>query len=281
MTNEVTYSDEVLAQAEAIVSANVVENEFYIFYLTLGQSGNSKDVRFVLYRLSLKANQYTDPFKFIKVLSDDLIEAAHKAKRICGNNPIVIDFERQNKIAAWHKWTPDVIRFGKNYGLKLSEVPEKYVCWIAKGCPLFDEKMECWCNYYYGGKDFQKIAQEFAVEKGFGKMVGDHFMTNEQVKKHEAKQAVLNSLIRGHHHNDKEKISKELTIFKVNGFQSEFGYVDIITFIDSENKVYTYKGSSFPESIAVGNTFTIKATVKNSSYNNQDETYIQRLKIQS
>ena len=284
MQTAINHSDETLKQAEAICSANSVDNGICMYFVTLGQSSNSKDVRFVLYRLSLKQNRYIEPFKFQCILGDDLIESCIKAKSIVGTNPLVIDFERQNKIANYAKWTPEVIRFGKHYGLSLNEVPEKYVCWIANGCSIYNEDYKCWESKFFGGEEFMQTARKVAERLGYGKTIeltpnNFKFFTNEQYEKHLAKQAELALLVHDHHETNGKRVTKKLTIIRVGGYESQFGYTQIVTFKDGENKVYTYKGGSFPIQAVVGNTRTIMGTIKHGDYKGQKQTLLQRVKV--
>lgn len=280
MKAEIIHTEEELLMAQKIVDEGVVENPLGIFYLTLGQSGNSKDVRFVLYRLNLKANSpHVNPFQFQCVLSDNLVEAAHKAKNYCGNTPIVIDFNRQNAIKEYQRWTPDVVRFGKNYGLKISECEPNFIIWVAKGCPLYDNKYECWGNHYFGGEAFMPIAQQVAIDMKLGVMYKEMFMANEQYAKFVAKEQLLDSLIHGHHEKNGERITKEMTIVRVGGYESIYGYINILTMHDEEKKMYTYKGGSFPITAANGDKIKLTATIKHDIYKEKATTYIQRVKI--
>ena len=75
----------------------------------------------------------------------------------------------------------------------------------------------------------------------------------------------------------------------VTGYDSAFGYVRIIKMKDSKKRAFTYKGSKDIQITAedefgnfklaeVGSKFIAKATVKHSSYNGKDCTYLQRIK---
>jgi hypothetical protein len=280
MRNQVNYSEAQMSEAQAIVDANVVENGKSVYYVTLGQSGNSLDVRFVLYRLNLKCESaHVNPFQFHCILGDDLIEACRKAKSICGTTPIVIDFNRQNAIAEYHKWTPDVVRFGKNYGLKLEECEPKFVVWVAKGCPLYDQEYDCWCNHYYGGEAFMHVAREFAIKNNLGLVAEDRFYTHEQYAKMMAKKEALESLKQGHHYPEGTKIIAKMTIVKMTGYNSDYGYVSIITMSDEENRAFTYKGTSFPISVSVGDIIQIKGTIKHGEYKETKQSFVQRVKV--
>lgn len=280
MRNQVIYSEAQLEQAQAIVDANVVENGHTIYYVTLGQSENSKDVRFVLYSLNLKTGSpHVNPFQFCGVLGDDLIESCRKAKQRCGTIPIVIDFNRQNAIAEYHRWTPDVVRFGKNYGLKLEECDRKFVIWVAKGCPLFDESINCWCNHYFGGMDFMQTARDYATKMGFGVVENDKFYSLEQYEKMMAKKQALDAIKQDHYYSEGFKVREEMTIVKVTGYDSQFGYVNIITMTDKDNRAFTYKGTSFPIIAEVGKVIQIQGTIKHGEYKETKQTFLQRVKV--
>lgn len=286
-TIEKIYTDDQLAEAERIVSERVVHNDFSVFYLTLGQSGNSKDVRFVLYRLSLKGSPYQNPFTYHGPLADDLIEAAKKAKAICGSNPIVIDFGKQNVIKAYTRWTPDVIRFGKHSGVKLSEVDPKYLVWVAKGCPVYEEKYGGWVDMFFGGPEFQLEAQKVAIEKGLGVMHNERFMDIAYYEKVMERERLAKLENNAHHETDKARIELKLTVKDVFGYESAYGYVKIYKMTDDDNRVFTYKGSKWlcreidgiDESVKAGDVIMVKGTIKHGTYKEQDVTYIQRPKI--
>jgi hypothetical protein len=90
--------------------------------------------------------------------------------------------------------------------------------------------------------------------------------------------AWVDSLERGHFFNDGAKV--ELSVKEIGrfGFDSAYGYTTIVTYVDSDNRMFKYMGSNPPEDLTAGFA-PIKATVKHSSYNGQLETKLLRIKI--
>ena len=129
------YTEEQISEVESFLEEGVImdTNRICEFYLTLGQSDNSKDVRFVLYRFNLKcASAYVDPFRFCCILADDLMEAAIKARRIAGKNVVIVDFDSQR--LKKEKSKPNYLPFGKYEGQSINDVMEvnpSYVLWLS------------------------------------------------------------------------------------------------------------------------------------------------------
>lgn len=218
--------------------------------------------------------------RYIKNLSTDY-ETAYQLAEDWANRAgaTLIDdaMETLRPIHRVHKWTDDMVRFGKNRGKKISDCDDKFVLWVAKGSPLYDEQYECWCNHYFGGEDFAKIAQSCAIEKGLGLMYKDKFMTNEQYAKILERERELASQINGHHHTDNQKVKMTATILRVGGYDTQWGYTSIYTLKDETNRIYTYKGTSRLGS--VNDRVEISATIQHGFYKEQPTTYLKRPKV--
>lgn len=231
-------------------------------------------------------SQYAKP-EYIKNLSTDYETAlmlAEKHSELTGRELVNDAMESLNPILRIHKWTPTMVKFGKNRGIELSECEEKFIIWVAKGCPLFDDQINQWCNHYFGGIEFNLYAQSLAVEKGLGMMHKEKFYTNEQYEKIIQRDQFLSSLVNGHHHADGQRLDLTLTCIRKTGYDSQFGYVWIYTFVDSDKRVYTHKGRAlynYPsgEPIQKDTTITCKVTMKHSTYKDEPVTFIQRLKF--
>lgn len=79
-------------------------------------------------------------------------------------------------------------------------------------------------------------------------------------------------------HLDGDKVELTLTLVKLAGYESAYGYVTIATYNDENGMIYTYKGSSKP-SIGMDGFTKVKATIKNSEYNGVKQVLIQRVKV--
>jgi ribosomal protein S28E/S33 len=72
---------------------------------------------------------------------------------------------------------------------------------------------------------------------------------------------------------------EKMTIVKKTGYDSQFGYVSIITMSDKDNKAFTYKGTSFPVAVSVGDIIEIKGTIKHGEYKETKQSFVQRVKV--
>jgi hypothetical protein len=236
--------------------------------------------------------------QYIKNLSTDYDTAlmlaeqfAERAGRELWNDAM----ESLKPILRSQQMTPTMVKFGKNKGVELKDCEPKFIIWVAKGCPLYDEKYESWCNYSFGGSDFESYAQSLAVELGLGVMHKEKFYTTEQYQKIVEKEQLMSSLVNGHHFTDGQRLNLTLTCIKQTGYESQYGFISVYTFIDADKKVYTYKGGTLTQPIqnvdgihqwhshdAVSKdmTITCKATIKHSTYKDEPVTFIQRLKIE-
>lgn len=211
----------------------------------------------------------------------------------------------------------DVIRFGKYKDYRLSEVPEKYLLWIAQGCPIKEEDTYRYSptygemitkNKYFGGEDFQLIAQREAIAKGIGTMQEGKFYTveywNAIVKKREARSLERASEVWEHHYAEKSRVQLNLTFVKETSYDTCYGRTYIFTFKENEtgrmflykgtNNLYAeisykYKGMSMGKvaegsvksrnSLVKGATYQIKGTVKLGEYKGIKQTFLQRLTV--
>jgi uncharacterized protein (DUF3820 family) len=211
----------------------------------------------------------------------------------------------------------DVIRFGKHKDCRLSEVSEKYLLWIAQGCPIKELDTNMYSDTqgemitvckYFGGDDFQKVAQREAVAKGIGTIQEGRFYTvdywNAILKKREARSLEKASEVWEHHYAEKTKVTLDLTFVKETSYDTCYGRTYIFTF--KENATgrmflykgasnlnaeisYGYKGMSMGEiaegsektwkSLVKGATYQVKGTVKLGDYKGIKQTFLQRLTI--
>lgn len=84
---------------------------------------------------------------------------------------------------------------------------------------------------------------------------------------------------KGHFYNDGDKVVLKVKKIGSFSFESKFGTCFVVEYVDSENRVFKYKGST-PPYFENENIFTeVKATIKHGNYKGQDETLIQRISI--
>jgi uncharacterized protein (DUF3820 family) len=210
----------------------------------------------------------------------------------------------------------DVIRFGKHKDCRLSEVSEKYLLWIAQGCPIKELDTNMYSDTqgemitvckYFGGDDFQKVAQREAVNKGIGTIQEGRFYTvdywNAILKKREARSLEKASEVWEHHYDEKSKVQLNLTLVKETSYDTCYGKTYIITFKENATgRMFLYKGANYPiakisykyknievaegsmescksDIIRKGATYQVKGTVKLGDYKGIKQTFLQRLTI--
>jgi hypothetical protein len=85
--------------------------------------------------------------------------------------------------------------------------------------------------------------------------------------------------VKGLFYNDGEKVTLDVKEVRSFTFATQFGTCFVIEYVDTDNRIFKYKGSK-PPYFENNDTFTtIKATIKHSNYKGQDETLIQRISI--
>jgi len=259
----------------------------------LSQGAGSK--MYTLWNLD-SGSAYSKP-NYIKNLSTDYDTAlmlAEQHSEITGRELVNDAMELLNRIFRSKSMTPTMVKFGKNKGVELAECEDKFIIWVAKGCPLFDKETNQWIDHCFGGTEFKQYAQSLAVEKGLGVMHNGRFYTTEQYQNVIQKEQLMSSLVNGHHNTDGQRLDLTLTCIKQTGYESAYGFISVYTFIDADKKVYTYKGGTLTqttkniegkdtwdtqEGVSKDMTITCKATIKHSTYKEQPVTFIQRLKI--
>lgn len=121
------------------------------------------------------------------------------------------------------------------------------------------------------------IARSCLVAHGLLIKVGKKYLTPDQIKRDTDKE-LMNNATSGNHFNDGERVT--ITIKKIGktfSFDTQYGTTYVMTFIDENNRLFKYMGSTQPE-ISTDAFTPIKATVKHSIYKEQPETKLQRIK---
>ncbi len=74
-----------------------------------------------------------------------------------------------------------------------------------------------------------------------------------------------------------EKVKIELREVSRGGFNGKFGWTDIVSYVDRDNRMFKYMGSAAPEQFE--GYKMIQATIEHSYYNSVHETKLKRIKI--
>jgi hypothetical protein len=270
-------------------------------------SQGQKSKMYTLWVDHINGSEFVKP-RFIKNLSTNKEKALEIAQLYANNCNILLSDESRdklNKIVRIHKWTPTMVKFGKNYGKELLDCETKFIVWVAKGCQLKDDRSGEWVCNYFGGENFQQVAQQVAVEMGLGKIEDrinhtPYFVSNEQYDKTTEFLKKKAEEKNDHHYTNGQRLELTLTFLKRTGYESDFGFVNIYKFEDADKNIFTYKGSNHPfykyekwnkivdgkeysgsevVDLEINDTITFTATIKHSEYKGQRQTFIQRIKI--
>lgn len=256
-------------------------------YLYVSQGRGVK--MFTLWRDAQGGSEYVKP-QYIKNLSTDKAKAMELAQAYadkCGLELYDDAVDELRDIKRVHTWTPTKVRFGKNYGLELADCEPKFIIWVAKACPLIDDKLsaeegrDVWVKNYYGGEEFNQVAIDVAVDLGLG--VAEEingrkvFYTNDQYAKILAKRADRAKEKNGHFYENGKRLELELTCLSEREFSTDWGTFRIYVFKDDKHQIFKYKGSSIIFGFEPNKKIKVKATIKQGAYNGELTTYLQRI----
>jgi len=199
-----------LEKYEDMLSGEI--NPIREYYITLGQSSNSKGVMFVLYSYLKKCSSpYVNPFIYLGNLGIKFETAVKNARTKVGKFQIVIeDYETLNV-----RRDNNTIPFGKYRGLSVEDLFDKdpkYLFWLSNNANIKSKKLNSQLEQY------RLLAKEIIIE--------------------ENKEKSLDFLPL-----DAKKVERKLTIYKY--FVNDFGNQYRLT--DSDGNKYSYSGKRLGE----------------------------------
>ncbi len=144
MTNELTrtkntYTDEQIAQLESLVKTHNEGKSFESSYFIVDLTGE-KQVYFTLYRYAKPTTGFVNPYRYIKNLSIDIVQAVEEILGRASNTAVLICYDDNNNplLTGFRKRTKEGIPnvpFGKYKGMTIAEIWEKdrnWVMWFNK-----------------------------------------------------------------------------------------------------------------------------------------------------
>ena len=179
--------------------------------------------------------------------------------------------------------TPDVFPYGfKCKGDKIMECQDPKMLWALYLENNFDHSTDLARSQVYARRRLAelgllvryKTSKTILLESGESITIRKNYCS----PKFAAKLELSKSMAKGHFYEVGEKVKitvKELSSFS---FETQYGNCYIVEFVDTENRVFKYKGTT-PPSTSQTEFMTIQATIKHDNYKGQDETLIQRVKI--
>jgi len=100
----------------------------------------------------------------------------------------------------------------------------------------------------------------------------------EKYKEIEAKKLALSVAVKGHHFDDKQRVTLNVKEIDCHSFEGHFGTTYLITMLDDKSRKFMYMGSAPPQ-IEKDKYTTVVATVKLDEYKSEKQTKLQRIKV--
>lgn len=260
-------------------------------YYEVSQGAENK-----FYTLWLNVTGIIRPFRqYIKNLSTDYNEAIEKASEMARENNIDLSDETWSTSLRPIVRGEDVMRFGKYIDQRLSELPDGYLLWIAKGA-FVPSKENPEYQIPLVSTEFKEMAKTVAVERGLYQEYNGKLMPITLIKYLQSMEAA-----KGFHFENGQKVKGvEVKLIKQTSFRTHYGYSEQVTyvsqFISSDGKLLVHKGNKPEIKIPVdglpkgnfdyhiiqkGETVLISGTIEHKEYREDKITYIKRPKFLS
>jgi hypothetical protein len=266
-----TYTAEQVAQLEALVAKHNEGKPFGESYYIVDLTG-SKQVYFTLYRYRKISSGYCNPYKYIKNLSTNIVQAVSELLVRANNSPVIVCYDDNNNplLTGFRKRTKEGVpqmHFGKYKGMTIAEIWDKdrnWIMWFQK-----EYKTSAYADRFGNMREPIWSAEE-SVMKAQSKELVDLFWEDWREKKIEENSAssseyigVLKMRLEGN--------------FKVEKIIVRDDYTMVNLIDDKGNVAYTYGNGD----LEVGETYILKATpTKHVEKLGLKTTYLNRVSIQ-
>lgn len=207
-------------------------------------------------------------------------KAIDKAKRMTGQNEVVVDEELRGKTASF--WAnkserqSDVadgrFKFGRYINYPYSDAPVDYLQWygneVTPDSRHYDEELP---------KAMKAAGMKYLEDTKTWCSAEEY----EEALLRIARNDYMKSLKGGLHEEDGAKVSIYIREIDTFSFQGMYGTTYVQTFADAQGRKFKYVGSR-PKAIDTfdsGKFTFIKATIKHSDYNGEFETKLLRIKV--
>lgn len=234
-------------------------------------------------------------YQYLQNLSMSLDAAIQKVKDMGYNQwDIEVDLDVRGESGSYFerplppsKIEPYLLAIGRFTGIDMRTV-DPNTTYVKKGGYGEEDETKTlggilWATYLnkdeqtYRGLRRRVFARQRMVETGMLVRVGKEYVTPKRVAQM-ARKAELSAATTGHHLLNGERVTLSVRIIGEPGsFETQYGTTYIFTFIDSENRLFKYMGSSRLD-LPIDEPVSIKGTIKHSEYKGVLETKLQRVK---
>ena len=239
---------------------------------------------YTLWQVSEPYLVYTDAHRYhtrtdhtyLQNLSKDFEKAKAKAKQIADGSEVKIDLDLRGKASFY---TDGATQFDREtYERDVVNSPVFYFGKYA-GESISESTDESYLFYYLSETQNTHIRARL-LELGYVEHKGE-LMTEDardNMIEHQKYRDLVDSLERGHHYSDGERIELDIMCVGSFSFDSKFSRCSVCSYATKDGKLVKYVGST-PPSISEHEYQSVKATVKHTYYDQQEETHIKRINL--
>ena len=265
-----SYTSEQLLQLESLVAKHnegkAFDSSYYIVDLT-----GSKQVYFTLFKYTKVVEGFFNPYKYIKNLSINIVQAVEELLIRANNTPVIVCYDDNNNplLTGFRKRNKEGVpqlHFGKYKGMTVAEIWEKDRNWIIwfnkeyKTNPYIDR---------FGNMRDPILSTEETIMKAQSRELVNLFWEDWKEKKIEQNKAVASEYIGVL----KTRLQDDFTIDKIVKKEE---YTMVYLKDSNGNVAYTYGDFD----VVVGETYTMKATpTKHNEKLGLKTTYINRVSV--
>ena len=265
-----SYTLEQIQELETMVSKHNEGKNFNEAYYIVDLTGD-KQVFFTLYRYR-KPIAYVNPYKYIKNLSINIVQAVEEILARANSVPVLVCYDDNNNplLTGFRKRTKEGvpnIHFGKYKGMTVAEIWDKDRNWIM----WFDKEYKTKPYTDNFGRQRQSVwTEEERIMKEQAKDLIELFWTEWREKKTEENKATSKSEYFG---TLKVRVCANFMIDKIIK-RDEYSMVYMTD--DNSNVVYIYGN----DDLVVGEVYSIKATpTKHVEKLGVKMTYLNRVSV--
>lgn len=217
-------------------------------------------------------------YQYIQNLSFDKDKAIQKIEERTNKYDIDLSLrgKRSFKTELKREYHPGILLFGKYRGQSFSEVND-------------DGYLEWYWRSVEGTEKEDKLLTQLLTDKGVLFTLSDGEVVDRQ-----SLDRIINDTFTkevyalGHFDSEGERITKELLVRGMWGYNTSYGWVEVIEMVEmNTNRLYYVRGSySSKEEIGVGDVIEISGTISHKEWYdgklqmNRKETQLKRVKIE-
>lgn len=215
-------------------------------------------------------------YNYIQNLSIDCEKAKKRFTTITGEKAPEVDEDLYGRNQSWKNTVENDVykecemHIGTYQGQKIDEIEDvEYLHWFYNNVTTLKTRSEILKKKLLDNGYYEDPTDSSVI---VNKEIYDSILLGIKEKK------FYNSLIDGHHLEDKKRLDFDLTVLSHKSFEGYYGICHIYTFYDKNKKKFIYMGGKY-FSFDRGDKINIKATVKHDEWVRNDDECIKQTKL--